>query len=45
MLIDKAATMDHDDCSATPQVSLQECEKKEEVSGTLDRMQVKTLNA
>lgn len=38
--MDKDATLEHDDLSANPQVSHQEDEKKEEVTGTSDRIQV-----
>lgn len=40
MIIDKDATLDHDEFSANLQVSHQEDENKEDVSGTSDRMQV-----
>lgn len=40
MLIDKEATLEHDDFSANPQMSHQEDEKKEGVSANSDKMQV-----
>jgi hypothetical protein len=39
-MLNKDATLEHDDFSANPQVSHQEDENKEEVSATSDEIQV-----